>query len=413
MGQASLGPKKKEYTVLFFTHFLNAGGAEKVVRRLVGYINSHDFGMKARECVIFDDPDYHDEVPEPIVLKSRSKPGDPKAVRAFNVFRQILELRAVKKEIGADICISFLPGADIINVLSPVGEKRIVSVRNKESFFVHNAFRKKYVRYAYDHCDRVICVSEVVRRDVIDFFGAPASKTQAILNAIEEKRDGKNAFITPISDEHRAFMDGSRIIVTAGRLNDQKGQDHLIRSFAHLISRGGYDDCKLMIMGKGELLEDLKNLAGKLGIVDRVLFTGSIHGPEEYLKASTVFVLSSYIEGIPNVILEAMQCGLPCISTECGSRELLAPDTDCLAATDTVDTAEYGILIPICKEHSSIVDTEITDDEILMADAIAKMLDDDKLRTGYINKGFECIEHYTPDRIFGQWIDAIKDTLEV
>ena len=46
MGQTSLKPEKKEYTVLFFTHFLNAGGAEKVVRRLVGYINSHNFGMK-------------------------------------------------------------------------------------------------------------------------------------------------------------------------------------------------------------------------------------------------------------------------------------------------------------------------------------------------------------------------------
>ncbi len=410
MGKDILNKKEKK-SILFFTHYLNGGGAEKTIRRLVAYINSHEPEMQARECVIFDDEAYHDEVPDPIVLSSRSKPGDLKILRAVNVIKQILELKKVKKDAGADVCISFLPGSDIINVLSPIGEKRIISVRNKESFFVHNLFRKQYIRYTYEHCDKIVCVSDVVRRDVTDFFGAPADRTVTIYNAIEDKKDKKNAAVSPVSPRDKAFMEGNRVIVTAGRLNFQKGQDHLIRAFAHMVGKGGYDDCRLMILGSGELMEALKELTRRLGIEDKVRFTGNIHGPEEYFKASDVFVLSSYIEGIPNVLLEAMQCGLPCISTECGAREILSPDTDCFETTDRIDTAEYGVLVPACDKRDDITETDITKDEIILSDAISLMLDDNIMREDYISKCDRCISEYAPDLIFGKWIKIIKETM--
>ncbi len=398
-------------TVLFFTHFLNAGGAEKVVRRLVGYINSHDFGFCARECVVFDDPDYHDEVPDPIVLKSKSKPGDNKVVRGINVLKQIRELKHIKREIKADLCISFLPGADIINVLSRTGEKRLVSVRNKESFFVHDPFRRLYVKYAYDHCDRIVTVSDVVKRVCIDFFGAKEELVTTIRNAIEDTPEHARETISAIRPDVEEFMSGSRIIITAGRLNFQKGQDHLIRAFAHLIKDDRFLDCKLLILGKGELMDDLNALAVSCGVSDRVMLTGSIHGPANYIRRSDVFVLSSLIEGIPNVLLEAMQCGTPCISTECGSRELLAPDTDPMYMTDSMDTAEYGILIPLCEEHRDFGETQCSATELIMSDAIARMLTDDDLKQSYINKGYEYIKEYTPKRIFGQWVKVIDNLL--
>ena len=398
-------------TVLFFTHFLNAGGAEKVVRRLVGYINSHDFGFKARECVVFDDPDYHDEIPDPIVLKSKSKPGDNKLIRGINVLKQIRELKQVKIDTGADLCISFLPGADIINVLSRTGEKRLVSVRNKETFFVHKPFRRLYVKYTYDHCDRIVTVSDVVRRDCIDFFGAKEDLVTTIRNAIEDTAEHAKETISIIRPDVEEFMAGSRIIITAGRLNFQKGQDHLIRAFANLVADERFSDCKLLILGKGELMDELNALAGACGVADRVMLTGSIHGPANYIKRSDVFVLSSLIEGIPNVLLEAMQCGTPCISTECGSRELLAPDTDPMYMTDRMDMAEYGILIPLCEEHKDFGETQCLDTERIMSDAIARMLTDDEARLNYIDKGYDYIKEYTPERIFGQWVEVIGDLL--
>ena len=169
--------------VLMFTHSLSGGGAEKAVRRLSRYINSHDLGYKVFVCVVYDDPDYHGEVDNLLVLNTRSDKDDSKFTKAINVLKQINEVRKIKKRYEIDICVSFLPGADIINVLSGAGEKKIVSVRNKESLFTHNIFKKIYVKTSYKLCDKIVAVTEVVRQDCIDFFKVTLEKIVTIDNA--------------------------------------------------------------------------------------------------------------------------------------------------------------------------------------------------------------------------------------
>src|SRR5262249_38602518 len=105
-------------------------------------------------------------------------------------------------------------------------------------------------------------------------------------------------------------------ILNVGRLIEQKDQQTLIRAFAKVRS---HRPCRLVILGEGEKRAPLTALAQKLGVGSDVSMPGFIANPYSWMRKSTVFVLSSKFEGLPTVLIEAMQCGIPVISADCPS----------------------------------------------------------------------------------------------
>ncbi len=115
-------------------------------------------------------------------------------------------------------------------------------------------------------------------------------------------------------------------ILFLSRINIKKGCDLLLKAFAKWKQN---DEYKLVLAGPAEPLEyllELKDLAGKLGIADRVLFVGSVHGKSKQalLENASLFALTSYAEGFPVAILEALQAGCPLLlSNKCGFDQFL------------------------------------------------------------------------------------------
>ena len=413
--------------ILLFTHHLSQGGAEKTVRMISEYINSHCTDMKSYVCVVYDDPDVHRTMQNVIVLKHRSEPGDNRFRKAINVLRQIREVKQIKKKLNIDVCVSFLPGADIINVFSAVGETEYVAVRSRESLFVHNIWKKIYVKTSYRKCDRIIAVSDVVRHDVISYFGVDEGKVQTIHNAVVQTES--DDYI--VSDEHtigdvhassdvsvmnvgkatdmQEFAQGRRIVINVGRLSKEKGQIHLIRAFYKVAS--DMQDACLCIIGEGDEKARLEKAIDHYHLNDKVMLAGFRKNAYDYMKQADILVLSSVIEGMPNVLLEAMQNGLPVISTECGAREILAPGTDVMYRTAEAAIAQYGILVPLCAENiDDVIDLNdgLSPQELIMAENIEKMLNDKELSDGYRNRNAECLESYSVENIMKQWIDILK-----
>lgn len=129
-------------------------------------------------------------------------------------------------------------------------------------------------------------------------------------------------------------------------------------------------NAKLILVGGGKEQADLEQLAKDKAVSDRVIFTGFDKNPFRYMSVSDCFVLSSYTEGFPNVLLEALACGLPIISTDCrsGPRELLAPKTDfSFEVKNNYEEAEYGLLTPV-------------NDAVQLAKAMNRMFTDVELR---------------------------------
>jgi glycosyltransferase involved in cell wall biosynthesis len=119
-------------------------------------------------------------------------------------------------------------------------------------------------------------------------------------------------------------------ILSVGRLCKQKNQEMLIKAFPYFLKK--FPNYKLIVVGHGYNEVKLKKLCIDLNIKNNVLFYGQIHKPEKYYKRSKLLILPSLYEGLPNVLIEAVNFGLPCISTNCsGSMDIL--------------TKKYGIFV--------------------------------------------------------------------
>lgn len=104
------------------------------------------------------------------------------------------------------------------------------------------------------------------------------------------------------------------IVGHVGRFAEQKNQTFLLDVFRHVLD--AQPDAQLVLLGKGELKDELEEKAKRLGIVDRVLFAGSVPNPSDYLKAMDVFVFPSLYEGLPLSAVEAQAAGLPSLLSD-------------------------------------------------------------------------------------------------
>lgn len=115
----------------------------------------------------------------------------------------------------------------------------------------------------------------------------------------------------------------SNYIINIARLRKQKDHESLLYAFEIFLRKN--KKYKLLILGHGNLEYNLKNLSKRLGISNKVIFKGWIKNPTLYLKKSKIFVLSSVYEGLGNVLIDAINYDLPCVSTNCysGPSEIL------------------------------------------------------------------------------------------
>lgn len=152
-----------------------------------------------------------------------------------------------------------------------------------------------------------------------DYFDYP--RTQTIKNGVDCSR------FTPgdalLARQYFGLPTDVPLIGCAGRLEWIKGQDQLLRAFAHLPNH-----IHLVIAGRGSQLASLTELSQQLNLADRVHFLGLVDNMPEFYRALDLFCLPSRLEGFPLSPLEAQACGIPVVLTDVGSaRETLCPRT--------------------------------------------------------------------------------------
>ncbi len=243
--------------------------------------------------------------------------------------------RIAKDEPLAAVLTNSFGIARVVLLLKKVGGLRTTAVivveHNTLSVKVAGLFRIPLVRSAvirltrwlYRSADGIIGVSDGVSRDLEQTLGLPEGTVTTIYNGIETGRI--SAAIEEAVPAHLegAFVSLPRpVVITTGRLVAAKAHRDLLDAFALLpeTPRGS-----LVILGEGPLREELERQAQDLGIADRVWMPGFVDNPWWFMARSDVFALSSQWEGHPLVLLEALACGVPVVSTDCpsGARETL------------------------------------------------------------------------------------------
>lgn len=386
---------------------LNFGGAERCASNM-----SIDLEKQFEtHLIVFDGA--NQMYPHGGVLHDlHSSPTSNKFKKIINIFYRIRRVKDIKKKEKFDCAISLLTGANYVNVKSQTGEKTIISIRNNLSLSRLSFREVKMVQESCNAADCVVALSESVRRDMIANFNVNENKIITIYNSVDARRLHKLAMES--SFQTGLTIDGD-YVVTMGRLMHQKGQWHLIRAFSEVHKQ--YPNIKLVILGEGEdeFAEKIKELAKRLHIEDYVVFAGYIKNPHFIIRKSKIFVFTSLYEGLGNVLLEALACGKAIISTDCiaGPREILAPSTDICITEEgklqSIEYAEYGVLIPPFDQEDDLETTQITEKELILAEAICTLYRSPEIINKYEEQSQKRIMDFAPEKIAADWEHAIRN----
>jgi len=253
---------------------------------------------------------------------------------SWQVLLAIRRLGRLLAEQQPHIVQTFLFHANIVGTLASVRRRPRPRIVNGIRVADPSRWRQRLERWMSRWAERIVCVSQ----SVADFCGGqgrlPREKLVVIPNGINlDQYPASSA-----ADTTQFGVPADRQVVAfVGRLHAQKGVDWLLRVGPRLLSQLPNHD--LLLVGDGPERKTLQDLAATLGIADRVHFAGWTPDVPQILAASSMLVLPSRWEGMPNVILEAMATGLPVVSTRAaGVEELLGPLADC--QTVAIDDAD-------------------------------------------------------------------------
>jgi glycosyltransferase involved in cell wall biosynthesis len=211
-----------------------------------------------------------------------------------------------------------------------VSEHGILSAQYRDWGKFHRLSLRFSAAIGYRLVNSRIGVSAGVAADMVFLSGMRKNAFEVVHNPVPLRAVPEQAALD-IADHLWCGPSGARIL-TVGTMKTVKNHPLLLRAFALLDQ----PDARLMFVGDGHGREALLSLAQELGITDRVIFAGFHPDPTPFYKTADLFVLSSNYEGFGNVIVEAMACGTPVVSTDCPS-----------GPAEILENGKWGRLIPV------------------------------------------------------------------
>lgn len=311
--------KKKK--ILFVQETLEGGGAEKVLIDILNNFNYEKFSVDL--LLIKKTGIYLKEINENINVMYLYKKSNFNFLDKLknNLYSKFLVkkfsnlLFKVKVNKNYDCVVAFLEGPSSEFVSN-------IKVDSKKILWVHSDLRKlrrlklSEEKIIYSKANKIICVSNEVKKGLNELYPETLDKSQVIYNLIDIKN------IIKKSNEKINYKFNSINIVAVGRLIESKRFDLMIRAHKEVIDRGINHD--LIILGEGPLKESLISLVRELGVEKSVKFLGFLNNPYPYIKKSDIYIMASEYEGLPLVICEALTLKKIIISTNCtGPSELL------------------------------------------------------------------------------------------
>lgn len=303
--------------ILFFIPSLAGGGAERTIVNIINHLDYSKFDPVLVMCqeITFDYQkneyiDFLNKKCKIIYLNCK--------LNKLSIFKLILELKKCINREKPDLIFSTRLKVNIIAMISKILAKGNVPIVLRESTNRSeegiSKILKLITKYFYNKANYVIALSNGVKTDLVQNFRIKRDKIKVIYNPVDLhhiKNQSKESI-----EENFLFKGDSKIIISVGRLFEQKDFKTLIKAFKIVDFK---IDAKLVILGKGPLEKELKQLAKDLGIENKVYFLGFKKNPYKYIKRANLFVLSSKFEGFGHVIVESMAVGTPVISTDCKS----------------------------------------------------------------------------------------------
>lgn len=400
------GKKRKKIALIVNT--LSSGGAEHVAANL-----SRALSERYDVDIILNDGENIRYPYEGRIITLGMPPDSDRMSGKYQLsalIKRTVLLKRLKNENKYAAAYSFSDNTNLSNVLSGARFGRtVISARYSLAGKEKSEKRKSYInRLALAAscvlANTVVSCSEEIGDELKKKYLCRRGKLRVIYNGVDPG-EADNAVKAARTDGKG--NNGRKIpeIISAGRLSEQKAQWHLLYALKVLKDRG--IEAHLTILGEGPLRSELEDLCRELGIEGQVSMPGWVQDPYSYYADADTAVFTSSYEGFSNAILEALACGVPCISTDhsTGAREILAPETDWhKKITDRIERAQYGILVPVCEagmKPGAVRRPAM--EEKLLADAIQAVVTGNYLADRYRKAGPARARELSLDRAVERW----------
>ncbi len=373
--------------IAFLLQDLEGGGVQKMMLIVAGALAGRGYPVTLLLCS--NTGPLRQQLPagvEPVELKTSSSwwarlyalAADPTGFKtllppvllsrkSFKALNQLPDLAHYLRREQPAALFAATPYLNIMAVLARrlagVATRLVISERtNLSTNLLHSGieskdWRRRYLppllQRSYLMADAIVAVSDGVADDLAAHLGIPRQAITRIYNPsiLPDLSDRAKATV-----EHPWFAAGAPpVMLSVGRLGKQKDFSTLLRAFAQVRATR---PLRLMILGEAagsgkqaDRQAKLMALAAKLDISDDVALLGFVSNPFAYMARAAVLVLSSLYEGFPNVLIEALACGCPVVSTDCPS-----------GPAEILDQGRFGQLVPV-------------GDAVAMAKAISAVLD--------------------------------------
>ena len=334
--------------VVFSIGALHGGGSERQIILLLRHLDRTLF--EPQLYLVYKSGPLLDQVPHdvPVVSFDTRVTSSRLYLPGLMHSRRVRDYARFLQEVKADVSYD---RTFLMTLISAAGAQEVgvpnvsTIVTNPETGFAPVAgrfqrFKRRILHRLYNNSAQVLAVSEGAREAAIRFYGIQSQRIATLLNGVDVDWIQQQAHV-PIVDSwwtgEKCNPKASRLfrIVTAGRLNRQKGFHLLISAVAEVQQKLSDVEFRVAILGDGPDRDALQKQIVKSNLQNTVRLTGFQNNAFSWYRSANVFVLPSLIEGMPNVLLEAMACGTAVISTDCQS-----------GPVEILNNGTYGTLIP-------------------------------------------------------------------
>lgn len=353
--------------ILFVIHALGYGGAGKMIVYLANNISKAGYDVT---IYVEEQIGAHYELETGVKVYQETRFFKNYYTRHFC---QIIQLRKRVKEINPDLVISFQTNQNALSVLATRGRHIPVIVSERGDPYQYNDVVAKLKTFVINKAEGGVFQT----KKAMEYYGKGLqSRARVIYNP-----NTVFGITRPCWDDRKdelAFVGRFDII--------QKRQDIMVEAF-DLISKE-LPNIKLSFYGSGREQELIEQMVCEKNLSGRVNFKGLVKDIPNQIKDSKLFVMTSDFEGLPNALIEAMACGLACVTTDCspgGARELIENNVN-------------GVIVS-CGDARAL------------ASAVISLLTNPTIADKMGQKAQEIIYKLSPEMIYGQWISYIEDIL--
>ena len=238
------------------------------------------------------------------------------------------------------------------------GHGRVILTKHVGSYInKHDPLHK----WLYHRVDRVITVSDILRKNVIETCPIPPDRVITIHHALDLKKYNPDAYDPAPVREELGLSQDDLVVGSVGRISPGKGYEEFLNTAHRIVQKAGCGQVKFMIVGSASFgeeayFESIVALSKSLGLKRNVIFTGYRQDIPALLRSMDVFIFPSRAEGLGATLIEAMAMGVACVSTNSDGTQ------------DIIEDQVTGFTVDPQDDHA-------------MADATLRLLQDRNART--------------------------------